>query len=292
MSKDKYVVSYCHSCKRKTNHSILFSVSEMSPDEDYYWKCDYQVVRCCGCDEISFRTSTMEESEISYDEDGNEVMIPRVCNYPHKEEEISQLNSWNVPADVSAVLTETIKCLNTNCLRLAAAGCRAVVEAICKDKTIVGKTLEQKINSLSTKGLITRSDRDRLHAVRFMGNDSIHLMQEPDKEELLIVFDIVRIMVENMYLLEHRFRQLSVKPIKTMNEFIELLEEQISIRHLGDVDILRNFLPKDRRIIKEDLPKFEKELQIQINDGKYDKLSMCPAPQNGKNQQYKIEKMP
>lgn len=51
----------------------------------------------------------------------------------------------------------------------------------------------------------------------------------------------------------------------------------------------QNLLPENRRLIKEDRTRFEAELKEKINNGKYSKLSLCPSPNQGQNQQYKIE---
>lgn len=51
----------------------------------------------------------------------------------------------------------------------------------------------------------------------------------------------------------------------------------------------QNLLPENRRLIKEDRTRFEAELKEKINNGEYSKLSLCPSPNQGQNQQYKIE---
>lgn len=56
-----------------------------------------------------------------------------------------------------------------------------------------------------------------------------------------------------------------------------------------DTDVLKNLLPPSRRLIKEDMQKFESELLTAIATGSYDKLSLCPPPVAGRHQQYKIE---
>jgi hypothetical protein len=38
---------------------------------------------------------------------------------------------------------------------MAGFGIRAIVEAVCKDKSMTGKNLQEKINSLANDGFIT-----------------------------------------------------------------------------------------------------------------------------------------
>ena len=76
-----------------------------------------------------------------------------------------------------------------------------------------------------------------------------------------------------------------------MSEFIKLLDKGLSERKVGEIDILKNFLPENRRLIKEDMKKFEQELQSMIQAGNYTKLSICKSPTEGRSQQYKVENM-
>lgn len=90
--------------------------------------------------------------------------------------------------------------------------------------------------------------------------------------------------------MENKCKQALEGPISRFEDFIVLLDISLTKRQVGEIDVLKNLLPKDRRLIKEDLVKFEQILIKRIQEGKYDKLSLCPAPQQGKKQQYKIEK--
>jgi len=259
--------------------------------DDYWWNCTYHVVKCMGCDKISFYTITYEESNIGYDENGEEVVIPDEKTFPDQKGMAVPLNSWYIPSEIDGIYNEAVSALNTKNYRLAAAGFRAVIEAICMCESVPGKNLEQKINALRRQGIITQQDRDRLHAIRFMGNDSIHEMKRPELSQLRIVLEIVNVMINNLYILEAQFKDSLEHPIKSFKEFVKLLDEGISVRCVGDTDILKNLIPPSRRLIKEDVQKFESELIAAISASTYDKLSLCPSPTTGKHQQYKIEKI-
>lgn len=267
----------------------MFSVKETA-DDDYWWNCTYHIVKCMGCDKISFYTITYEESNIGYDENGEEVVIPNEKTYPVQKGLVVPLNSWYIPSEIDGIYNEAVSALNTKNFRLAAAGFRAVIEAICLCESVPGKNLEQKINALRRQGIITQQDRDRLHAIRFIGNDSIHEMKRPELSQLLVVKDIINVMLNNLYILEAQFKDSLEHPIKTFKEFVKLLNNGVSLREVGQTDILKNLLPPSRRLIQEDVQKFESELIAAISEGSYDKLSLCPTPSTGKHQQYKIEK--
>ena len=148
--------------------------------------------------------------------------------------------------------------------------------------------METKINNLCKKGIITKCDRDRLHSIRFMGNDSVHSIKEPDKRQILLVLDIVNNMLNGIYVLSKECNDLLEGPITKFDEFIELLEDGLKTRNIGEIDILSNLLPPSRRLINEDRLTFEKQLKEAIKNGKFAKLELCPPPIKGKNQQYKI----
>ena len=78
------------------------------------------------------------------------------------------------------------------------------------------------------------------------------------------------------------------RPIKTIEEFVALLNDGLKDKTVGSVDVLRNLLPENRRLIREDMTKFEQGLIDLINNGKYTKLSLCPPPSQGRHQQYKV----
>lgn len=283
---------YCSRCNQHTHHIVMASHSNGSePDADFWWREDYRMVKCCGCDHVSFDIETVDESSVDYDPiDGSEIMVPYHRSYPVKEGLIECIeNTWNFPYEVYGIYSETITAINEGCYRLAAAGFRATVEAICKDKNIQFKNLEAKINGLRKAGIITEADRNRLHTVRFMGNDAVHQIAAPTRESLLLVFEIINGVLSNLYVIDDKTKGKLECPIKTIDEFLVLLNQGLAMRSVGEIDILKNLLPENRRLIHEDRNRFEAELQTKINAGEYTKLSLCPAPAPGRNQQYKIE---
>ena len=292
MDRDEIVKCYCSKCKQHTKHIVLASHTEGSEmDDDYFWRQYYRMVQCCGCGHVSFDVETIEESNVEYDiRDGTENYVPSHISYPDKEGEIELIeNSWGFPSDVYGIYRESVRSLNIECYRLAAAGFRATIEAVCIDKNIQFKNLEAKINGLKKAGIITEADRNRLHSIRFLGNDAVHQIQMPTRESLMIVLDIINGILTNLYILDDKMKNTLVCPINTIEEFISLLNDGLKSRVVGEIDILKNLLPENRRLIKDDRAKFEEALRDRINNGTYTKLSLCPAPTQGRNQQYKIE---
>lgn len=281
---------YCPACRLLTNHQVLFSVNEKSDDPEYWCETTYSVVKCMGCENIQFHKRTMDESNMYCDDEGEWDIAPEITTYPNRCPVVRPLYStWHLPGMVGSLYIETMDCLNNHRLQLAAAGFRAIIEAICRDEKVPGKNLETMINNLAKAHIITAKDRDHLHAIRFMGNDSIHSLKKYREEEVAVVARIVNAVLTSLYLIEPEVRHLDEKPINTYAAFVKVLNDSITKRTVGQVDTLRNMVRHNRRIISEDIPKFEAELQTSIREGKYTKLSLCADPTPGRPQQYKIE---
>lgn len=283
------VKCYCPICKQHTNHQVMSEHLYKGDDEEYYWRQTYRMVKCCGCEHVSFDVETFEESNVRYNRDGMEEMYSEHTAYPEREGQLKPIEtSWVFPYSVLKIYKETVNAINAECYTLAAAGFRAVIESICLDKKINGETLEIKINNMQKAGIITLADRDRFHSVRFLGNDSIHVIKTPERRTLLVVLEIIEGILKNLYVFEEKISSELERPIKTIEEFVALLNDGLKDKTVGSVDVLRNLLPENRRLIREDMTKFEQGLIDLINNGKYTKLSLCPPPNQGRHQQYKV----
>lgn len=280
---------YCASCDRETNHTVIHQEKERSNDEDFWWESTYSIVRCDGCDGLQFYKEDIDESDYAYDEYGEINPVPRRYTYPQRAMVVRPISGWGMPASIRSLYKETMDCLNSGNLQLAAAGFRAIIETICREENIKGQSLETMINNLSKSHIITAKDRDHLHAIRFMGNDSIHGIKTYGQTEVRIVAHIVNAVITSLYLIADEVEKLHLKPISKFSDFQDILDNAIDSRQPGEIDVLRNFIKHDRRIIRDDIAKFESELQKRIHDGSYKRLSLCPAPQQGRPQQYKIE---
>jgi len=91
-----------------------------------------------------------------------------------------------------------------------------MIEGICSDKgirkgTVMTKkkdgsveekkrtSLEGKIAGLCEGGYLTASNANTLHEHRFLGNDALHKLDQPSKEELALAMDIMEHTLEALY---------------------------------------------------------------------------------------------
>jgi hypothetical protein len=186
MSKD-----YCPKCCQNTNHESLFKNAFSANNMDFGWSQDHEIIKCKGCENIQFRYSYSDESMFGWDDENQvEYQYEDKKYFPKFLKDHKQLtNISSTPEKIRIVYNESIEALKNNCYLLSAVGLRAVIESVCIEQKITGRNLEIKINNLVKNKLITQKDCNRLHSIRFLGNDSVHEMDVPKEEKLKIALD-------------------------------------------------------------------------------------------------------
>jgi len=287
---NKTIDCYCSVCKHRTHHTILGEGSNTSPEMDYFYSETFRVVQCCGCDNVSFDLEVFEEGNVEYDPFDGETIVPIHTSYPIKENSIEPLRSWDIPLLISKVYKESVEALNNGSLLLASIGFRATIEALCLEKGIEKGTLITKINKLRDKGIITTADCDRLHEARFMGNESAHQIQHPDREHVMIVLEVINNILNNLYIIDKKFKEVIEYRFKDYDEFQSLVNKGIDECSKGAEGTIYMFLPEERKYRKTDLDKYEEELRKRITEGSFTRLSLLPKPENSKYRQgYRVE---
>lgn len=271
--KTKEIYHPCSSCNRETWHSILFS----HVDSEYEYRVDtaHEVVQCCGCKTISFRKVVIDY-ESSYPIDDDEWHIPQdVYCYPsilkgHKE--ISDV--WDLPDVVRNIYTQSLQAIKDNSNILAGIGLRATIEAICNEQNISGKTLDKRIDGLARGGLISQKDAERLHAIRFLGNDAAHEIKKSNGKNLLIALRIIEHLLVNIYILDNEADGSLDTIIKTSEHFIKFLNQKLVGATSGDEIPLAKIFGKDMRRFHGYFTSHEQYLISQIKSGSFTKLSI------------------
>jgi hypothetical protein len=279
---NKDTKSYCQNCDFETNHKIL---QEQSYDGDDSYQCRtlYMIVECKGCDTVSFRNEFID-FESAYPDDFNQ-WHPEVTTTTYPAKSIKQKidNFWALPEKIHIVYLESIRAFNAECFLLTGVGFRAVIEAICLDKNIPGRDLAKKIDNLTRQKLITEKEAQRLHSIRFIGNDSVHEMNVPEKNKLLIVLNIIEHLLNNLYIIDYEIKNQLETVIAFYSEFEVLLNANLKKMVSGDEIPLAKILGKSIRRLHGKIQDFENELMTQINDQKYSKLSIGKIDLYGTN---------
>lgn len=284
---EKEIDCYCSECNQTTHHTIHGYERNVYRDDDdsFYSESSFYVVKCKGCDHVSFLQVNDGDEYMQYDEYNEMISVPEYITYPKHQGYIAPLSSWDIPSVISRIYNESVEALNSKCDILAAIGFRTTVEAICNEKGITPGKLITKINKLRDKGIITKADCERLHQARFMGNDSTHEMIAPERSHLLLVLEVINNILNNLYIIDKKCRETFEYRFKDQADFLQVLNEGVDRCNAGDTYTLYGFLPEDRKYRKKDLEQYEVELIKLIEDGTYTKLLKCP-PVDGKKQMF------
>lgn len=210
----KTIKVLCADCKKTTNHNVLAEHKTVSnPEEEIRWWANYQIIRCMGCDYISFRkisaceedfnpyTGEMEETESLYPD-------RLACRDP-----MPGYDSF--PIKTKRIYLETLKALNNQAPILTAIGLRALIESICLEQETKTNNLAKKIDALAQMGLLSAKQAEFLHNHRFMGNEAAHEIIAPKPEHLVAAIDIAETLMKTIYVLPLMADQIKPKKSPT-----------------------------------------------------------------------------
>jgi hypothetical protein len=268
------VKHFCTECERETNHVVIAEHGVEGPDH-YHCRMDYQIVRCNGCDEASFRY-VFNDYEQAYPTSETDWEVPQdVRRYPTALQNHSALDGLShVPGIVRQIYEEALVGLREGAPILAGLGLRGTIEAICNEQKIKGRSLEARINKLANAGLISARDSERLHAIRFLGNDAAHEIKSPSAESLRVALRIIEHLIATVYILDKEAAGRLDTIVANFEEFKQLLERQLRNYASGDEYPLAQYLGKDVRRLPTQLSAMEAELIARINDCTYTRLKV------------------
>jgi hypothetical protein len=212
---NKYFVVGCTHCECGTRHKVLTEADGHWQDERGIvdWWAQYQVIQCQGCLTISFCESSRFSEDWDHDPDTGEAFCPtkRVL-YPDRASGKPPLDeSHYLPSQVQSIYQETYDSLHTGKTIMAGFGIRAIVEAVCKDKSANGGNLQKKIDSLFDEGHITKEGSTILHNLRFMGNAAAHEMKSHTSIELEAAMEVVEYLLRGVYIIPRKADRLPKK---------------------------------------------------------------------------------
>lgn len=271
---NKKIISHCINCGQNTNHTILSEHTESSREE-YSFDRAYQITECLGCDTKSFR-DVYEAIEEAYQISEDEWEVPTTIDvYPKFIKGHRALSGeYSIPGLVGIIYKEVLLAFQEDALILAGLGLRSTVEAVCNDLEVKGRNLESRISKLATAGFISRKDAERLHGIRFMGNDAAHEVKKPKTEQLSVALKIVEHLLSTVYILEKEVEGKIETVITDFDKFIDLLNKNLKQFTKSEELPLLTILGKDIRRVKESLISFESEMIVKITNGEYTRLTL------------------
>lgn len=197
---------FCNNCRKNTNHTLEYvrtpeslETLEYDPTETTV-RTMAKVWACGGCEHVTLQ-------EISYDEANEEIgseFYPSREKHHHIRKSFLQLN-----AKLTQIYDEIIIAYNNESPILCATGLRALLEGVCDDKNIAGRSLMAKIDNLSSllPGNLVKS----LHHYRFIGNEAVHELTAPPMDELRSTIEVMEDLLNFLYDLDYKAANLSRK---------------------------------------------------------------------------------
>lgn len=273
-SEENLVRSPCSRCRRPTFHEIKCMHTE-DGGEEYNCAIYYMVIQCRGCEKTSFRY-VFRDFENAFPNSQEEWDIPEsIETYPKFIKDHHELNGARyVPDMVREVYDESLTAIKEGARILAGLGLRGTIEAICNDREVSGKSLEVRISRLASQGFISQKDAERLHAIRFLGNDAAHDIKKPTDRQIDIALRIIEHLITTVYILDAEAKGKLDTIVTDFEDFKRLLENNIANYTQGDEYPLAKILGKDVRRIQGALSQLEAQLITEVKAGRFAKLSL------------------
>lgn len=279
MSKEA-IWSDCRSCKRNTKHNTLGKISRGTDPDIYHDETKYFILECNGCETVSFRKEYHDYESyypVGHEEYEHDITVETFPHYIKNHNPIESLT--DIPIIVKGIYQESLLAIQEGAFTLAGLGLRATIEAICNDKDVTGKNLQTRINTMNRSGMISKSDAERLHAIRFMGNDAAHEIKKAKKQSVLIALKIIEHILLSVYVFEEEVTQHLEKPISTLDDALPIL-----ITNLKKITTHSNFtftkwLGASRRRVLEKIEDLEAELKEKIESGDFEGVELIDTPE-------------
>lgn len=272
--KEEFIWSRCTRCARDTRHEILAEIVGDGGDEYHCW-IQHAVIECRGCALKSFRYH-FKDFEHAYPVADDEWEIPEEMeSYPRFEDPQLKIDGMHlVPDIVASIYVETLSAIQEKAFILAGLGLRGTIEAVCNEQGISGSNLEKRIKSLTSNGLISKKDGERLHAIRFLGNDAAHEIKKPKKSQILVAVKIVKHLVASVYTLKHEAEGNLDTLISDYEEYQSFIEGQLEKFSKGDEVTINAIFGRDIRRIGDGRADLESRLIAEIQAGSFNRLGL------------------
>jgi hypothetical protein len=221
---------HCNKCGHAKNHSVLSITTDNESSREringnlleFNVIHTIQVLKCEDCSEYSFRKFTTNDNDVPNFPEKDEIIVPKRFDGNIRLPETFQ----HVPDVIIQIYGEAVSAYNNDLNICCAGAVRAIIEAICKNKGInggdvtdlknPGKTrfsnkMDGKIAGLAQNDVLTKTHANILHQHRFLGNEALHELGKPTKEELGIALGIVAHTLEEVFVLHVKGEELKKK---------------------------------------------------------------------------------
>lgn len=181
----------CPHCKGLAAHQWEYSFRHpKNPEAEFSETVVVIFAKCQACNEHSIWYK--EDTSIPFDVDPVELLL-----YP-KTSYFEETANHDMPASVLEVFNEAALVLEDS-PRASAALSRLAIDILTKELNAQGKTLNDRIGDLVTKGLPARIQK-ALDAIRVTGNNAVHpgeIEMSDNKEKAVSLLRFINIIVDS-----------------------------------------------------------------------------------------------
>ncbi|MEH6544581.1 MAG: DUF4145 domain-containing protein [Porticoccaceae bacterium] len=174
------IKAHCNTCGGERNHEVLHTEkSEWSDDEHPLWGSDaYQTLRCCGCEEIKLRHTSMFSE---HDEPSVYYFPPSIFRKRPEWFEDLYFEVPNEEGFVEKLLNEIYVAVQNNLPNLALMGVRSLLEKIMIAKVGDKGSFAKNLNAFSSEGFVSGRQKESLEVILEAGHAAIHRKYKPRK---------------------------------------------------------------------------------------------------------------
>ena len=166
--------AHCNGCGRDTNNEVLARERRETLDDDGHVDVQtYEMLKCLGCDGISFRDSWQPYRDTP----------PRIRTYPPAtlrrqkdwtNELLSLVMDFDVPEEVCALMREVYIAAQNDTRKLAAIGIRATLESVMVNKVGDHGAFSKNLDELQQAGYVSVNARGTLNSLLEAEHAAIH----------------------------------------------------------------------------------------------------------------------
>ena len=210
----------CDTCTLPTTHLVLKDyefIEKIDEGDGCFYPLEhlYEIVQCCGCESISFRYRNWFSEH--WDGDSGPPLPSREVLYPVRPREILKCKEQlSLSPELQRIYRETREAFNSGLFTLCAAGIRAILEGICSDKGVKSgpvqiqeagglvrmqekENLQGRIQGLAQRNFLLSEHARILHNIRFLGNEALHRLTEPEPDNLIAAFKVLDHTLTGLY---------------------------------------------------------------------------------------------
>ncbi|WP_322114592.1 DUF4145 domain-containing protein [Pseudomonas putida] len=113
-----------------------------------------------------------------------------------------------LPWGIGTIYKEARSAVESELFIIGGIAIRALLETICSDINAKGRKLDQKIDDLHAKSLVTKEGVETLHKIRVLGNRAAHNAQAHSKDQLLLALEVIEYILIGTYIIPERTKSI------------------------------------------------------------------------------------